>query len=123
MIVKLTGPLLYILLKMDPDNFKGYVVYEKERKVIYLVILRAINEMLVTSLLWYQKFKKDLKSIVFMFNNYDPCVSNRMVNEKQHTVRFHVVDIISSRSNHKVNNKFINWLNKNYGKLKKCTVS
>ena len=87
-IMKYTGALVDMLLKMDPDMFKGYVVYENGRKSVYLVILRAIRGMLVASLLWYHKFNKDLKSIVFVFNIYDPCVENSTVNEKQHTFNF-----------------------------------
>ena len=84
--MRITGELVDMILKLDPWDFKGYVVYEKVRKVIYVVVIRAIYGMLVALLLWYQKFKKYLKSIGFVFNKYDPCVVNRMVNEKQHTV-------------------------------------
>ena len=84
-IMKITGELVDMLLKLDPWDFKGYVVYKKVRKVIYVVVLRAIDGMLVALLLWYQKFKKYLKSIGSVCNKYDLCVVNRMVNEKQHT--------------------------------------
>ena len=45
-----------------------------------------------------------------------------MVNVKLHTVQFHVDIILSIHFNHKVNEKLLKWLNKKYGKLKKCTV-
>ena len=45
-----------------------------------MVILRAICGMLVTSLLLYQKFNKDLKSVVFLLNNYYPFVEKMMFN-------------------------------------------
>ena len=51
-----------------------------------MVVLRQIYGMLVALLLWYQKFKKDMNSIVFVFDNYDPCVENMIYNLKQHTV-------------------------------------
>ena len=44
--------------------------------------------MITASLLWYLKFKKDLENIGFKFNDYDPCIANRLVNGYQHTVRF-----------------------------------
>ena len=50
------------------------------------MLIREIYGMLVASLLWYKKFKKDLKSIGFAFNKYYNFVSTMMVNEKQHTV-------------------------------------
>ena len=50
-IMKITGELVDMLLKRDPDKFKGYVLYEKEINVIYVVVLREIYAMLVASLL------------------------------------------------------------------------
>ena len=45
-----------------------------------MVVLREIYVMLVASLICYQKFRKYLKSIGFLLNNYDTCVANMMVN-------------------------------------------
>ena len=72
-IMKLTGVLVDILLKMAPDIYKDYVTLENGKRVIYLNVLRAIYGMLVSALLWYKKFKKDLESIGFIFNPYDAC--------------------------------------------------
>ena len=74
--------------------------------------------MLTASLLWYLKFKKDLENIGFKFNDYDPCIANRLVNGYQHTVRFHVDDLLSSHVDPKVNDRFQVWLEKMYGKYK-----
>ena len=41
------------------------VVYERERKVIYVWVLRAIYGMLVAALLWYNKFKHKLEGVGF----------------------------------------------------------
>ena len=76
-------------------------MYEKEHKVLYVQVLQAIYGMLTASLLWYLKFKKDLENIGFKFNDYDPCIANRMVNGNQHTVRFHVDDLLSSHVDQK----------------------
>ena len=35
--------------------------------------------MLILALLWYKRFRQDLKKIGFEFNPYDPCVANRIV--------------------------------------------
>ena len=50
-----------------------------------------------------------------MFNSYDPCVCNRMIDGKQHTVRFHVDDLMSSHMDPKVNDEFLMWLNEMHG--------
>lgn len=122
-IMKITGVLVDFLLDIDPKTYGGYVVMENGRKVIYVLVLRAIYGMLVASLLWYKKFRKDLETIGFEFNPYDPCVANRIVNGKQQTIRFHVDDILSSHVNPKVNDKFLKWLNKHYGTVKKVVAT
>ena len=40
--MKIICALVYMLLKLDPEKFKVWVVYEKVRKVIYVVVIRAI---------------------------------------------------------------------------------
>ena len=81
------------------------------------MVNKAIYGMLVASLLWYEKFCKDLEGFGFEFNPYDPCVANKMVNGNQHTIRFHVDDVMSSHMDPKVNDEFHDWLNQNYGSL------
>jgi hypothetical protein len=114
-VMKITGYLVDILIKIDPELYKEKVVYEKGRRVLYVVVLKAIYGMLVAALLFYKKFRKDLESIGFKFNPYDPCVANRMIDDKQHTVRFHVDDLMSSHVDSSVNDKFKKWLNETYG--------
>ena len=60
-----------------------------------------------------------MESIGFKFNSHDPCVCNRNANNKQHTVRFHVDDLMSSHVDPKVNDDFENWLNEMYGNYSK----
>ena len=55
-------------------------------------------------------------------NGYDPCVANRTVNKTQHTIRFHVDDIMSSHKDAPVNGEFAKWANKKYGNLKEVTT-
>ena len=72
--------------------------------------------MLSAALLWYNQFRRDLEKKQFVFNPYDPCVANRQRHGSQHTIRFHVDDLMSSHVNRKVNDIFLKWLNKKYGK-------
>ena len=71
--------------------------------------------MLVAAILWYQKLRKDLESIGFKINPYNPCVANWMVKGKQQTVVFHVDDLKCSHMDKKVNSNFLNWLHQKYG--------
>jgi hypothetical protein len=114
-IMKLSGLLLDLLVELAPELYGPYVVMENGKKVLYLVVLRALYGMLVAALLWYRKFRSDLEEIGFEFNPYDPCVANRLVEGKQQTVKFHVDDLMSSHIDKQVNTNFLDWLNKKYG--------
>ncbi len=110
-----------MLIEIAPEIYKPYVSYEKG-KVLYVMMLKALDGMLVSSLLYYKKFRKDIKSIGFVINPYDPplcCKPNR----KQHTVTWHVDNLKSSHVDPKVNDEFLIWLEKKYapnkiGKIK-----
>ena len=75
--------------------------------------------MLQAALLWYSKFREDLESKGFKFNPYDPCVADRMISGKQHTIVFHVDDLKSSHEDKTVNDKFERWLQGKYGEHRK----
>ena len=104
--MKTTGVLVDMLVQLSPEIYGPYVVFEKQRKVIYVQVLKAIYRMLQAALLWYNKFRQELENEGFEFNPYDPCVGNRMENGSQHTIRFHVDDVMSSHINPKVNDDF-----------------
>ena len=114
-IMKITGPLVDMLIELNQALYGPYVVMEKGRKVLYVIVLRAIYGMLEAALLWYKKFKKELEEVGFKFNPYDPCVANRVVKKQQQTITFHVDDLKSSHKDPRVNDEFVIWLNKKYG--------
>ena len=74
--------------------------------------------MLQSALLFYKKFRKDLEEYGFIFNPYDMCVANKMVNGKQLTVTFHVDNVKASHKDPKVIDEFIKWVEKKYGNVK-----
>ena len=84
--MKITGVLVDLLVDIAPEIYGPHVVYEKGHKVLYVQVVRALCGMLVAALLWYKKFCADLESIGFTFNPYNPCVANRIIDGKQHTV-------------------------------------
>ena len=89
--------------------------------MLYVQVLKALCGMLIAALLWCNQFKGDLEKIGFEFNPHDPCVANRIVEGKHHTIRFHVDDLMSSHADKKINDNFYKWLNKmcgGYGEVK-----
>ena len=84
--MKITGVLVDMLVQLCPEIYGPYIVFEKQRKVIYVQVLKAIYGMLQAALLWYNKFRQELEKEGFEFNPYDPCLGNRMKNGLQHMI-------------------------------------
>jgi hypothetical protein len=104
-----------MLLKIAPDVYGPYMTTDKKGvKQIIVQSQNAIYGTMVASLLYYNKFCKTLKRHGFKINPYDPCVANRTVNGKQHTICFHVDDCKLSHEDSKVNDEFIEELRQEY---------
>jgi hypothetical protein len=114
-IMKIRGQLIDLLLEICPGVYDKYVVYEGNHRVLYVRMLKALYGMLISSLLFYKKFRADIESIGFEINPYDICVANRTVNGKQHTITWHVDDLKSSHIDPKVNDRFAKWCESTYG--------
>ncbi len=78
-------------------------------------MLKALYGMLVASLLYYKKFRKDIEAEGFMVNPYNLCVANCIIKGKQQTVTRHVKDLKSSHVDPTVNHEFYNWWEKTNG--------
>ncbi|MGC8483971.1 MAG: hypothetical protein ACP5OE_10060, partial [Thermodesulfobium sp.] len=94
--MKIIVVLVDLLVEIAAEVYKSFVTHEGNKKVVYVQVLRALYGMLVAALLWYKKFRSDLEQQGYIFNPYDPCVANKVVNNKQHTVRSHVDDLMSN---------------------------
>ena len=68
-IMKIRGILVDILCELDPI-YQEYVVNEKEQKVLYVCIMKAIYGLLVSAMLFYRKLKVDLTNYGFEINPY-----------------------------------------------------
>ena len=112
--MKLTGKAADILVQTAPELYRKYIANEKGKNVLYVEALKAIYGTLKAALLFYKKLVKDLKSIGFEVNPYDPCVANKMINGKQCTVVWHVDDLKISHVDAKENDKFVQWLREMY---------
>jgi hypothetical protein len=64
-MMKITGVLVDMLVKLNPELYGPHVVYERNRKVLYAQVIRAIYGMLEAVLLWYKKFQGELEQAGF----------------------------------------------------------
>ena len=116
-IMKIRGALVDILVEMNPEKYSQYVTIENRRQVVYVMMLKALYGMLESSLLYYKKFKKDIETIGFEVNPYDPSVANRNIWGSQHMICWHVDDLKSSHKDGAVNDEFLEWLSEKYGEV------
>ena len=94
--------------------YTKFVTVDNGQYVLYVYILKALYCLIKSALLFYKKLVKVLKEIVFRLNPYDSCVAKITVNEKQHTIVWHVDDIKSSHVDTKLNVEFILWTRDNH---------
>jgi hypothetical protein len=114
-IIKICGRLIDILIEICPGVYDDYVIEEGKHKVLYVKMLMVLYGMLISSILYYKKFQKDIESIGFEVNPYNICIANRVINRKQQTVTWHVNDLKSSHVDPKVSDNFHEWCEKVYG--------
>ena len=106
------------MIKTAPEIYCKYItINRKGETVLYVRALNAIYGIMKSALLFYQNFVGYLMTIGFELNPYDPCVANKIINEKQHTLVWHVDNIKSSHVEEKVVTRMEKWLRKKYARL------
>ena len=113
-IISINGLLLEYLDKLFPNKYSKYITYQSNTKRLYVEIKKAIYGMMLSSLLFYKYFQKDLESIGFVGNPYDICVAKRDIHGHQQTVTWHVDDVKVSHKSSKISNEFFNWCEQIY---------
>ena len=116
--MRLTGKLAELLVATAPKMYHPYVIYGKRNEaMLYVQLKKALYGFLKSALLFYEKLVKDLKSVGFKLNPYDPCVANDTINWQQMTICWHVDDLKVSHVDHRQVTKMIKWIERCYGKM------
>ena len=66
---------------------------ENVKSVLYVHLFKDIDGLIKVPLLFYKKTFNCLKEIGFSLNPYEPCTRNRILNQKQHTIVWHIDDV------------------------------
>ena len=104
-----------ILLEIDPGRYAPHATCKRGTRVLCVHILKAIYGMLMPGLLLYNKFRESVEEIGHEVNPCNPCVANKMVNGRQHTILWHANDLKSSHVDPKVNDAFCKWIDDKHG--------
>ena len=122
--VRFTGELVSMLLQIDNEMYKYYVMVEKGEQVMYMELLKALYSTLHAAHLFWQKLSKQLIDVWgFTPNRYDDCVVNKTINGHQMTVVWHVDDLKVSHMDAKEVEKFIKQMEEAFGEDTPLSVS
>ena len=114
--VRFTGEMVNMLLHIDYDKYKDYIVTERNDKVLYMELLKALYGTLRAACLFWEKLSKQLIDVWgFTTNKYDDCVVNKTINGHRMTVVWHVDDLKVSHVDKKEVGKFIKQMEEEYG--------
>ena len=116
-IMVLRGELCDLMVKVNPQLYRKYVINSKKgTPMLYVELYKSLYGLMRSALLFYRKLRKELEDYGFIFNPYDPCVANLDTESgNQLTVVFHVDDLkISCKEGWKIT-KFLLYLKNIYG--------
>ena len=122
--VRFTGEMVRMLLQIDEQMYREYVVIERGEQVMYMELLKALYGTLRAAQLFWQKLSKQLIDVWgFVPNKYDDCVVNKTINGSQMTVVWHMDDLKVSHVDDKEVGRFINQMEEAFGKETPLSVS
>ena len=84
MHVRIEGPMLDLLIKLDPAHYTKYIhTYPNGKKVLISEIRKAMYGTLNASLLFWTKLSGTLRDdMSFTVNPYNWCTMNKIINGK-----------------------------------------
>jgi hypothetical protein len=86
--IRLTGKMVELLLEIDHKIYEPFLVREQGEMIIYVELLKALYRTMRAA-----QLSRQLIDWGFAPNPYDSCVVNKMVDDKQLAVPWHVIDL------------------------------
>ena len=81
------GAMATLLEEIDPEYYKDFISTDKcGGKFMYAESKKAIYVTLEASLLFWAKLSKSLEEMGYQINEYDWCVMNKIIDNKQCTI-------------------------------------
>ena len=90
----LEGTIAEMIVNLDPTLYRKYIRENKQGKpMLYVKLRKALYGMLQAALLFWRLLSDTLMGWGFKLNEYDKCVTNKIINGKQCTIIWHVDDL------------------------------
>jgi len=117
-LMKIIGEEVKLFCELDP-SLEQFVTKEKNKDVLYVQLVRALNGCVQSALLWYELYSTTLKEIGFELNPYDLCVANTTIKGKQCTICWYVDDNKISHEDQEVVDSVIKKIETKFGSMSK----
>ena len=115
-LMLLKGKLVELMVQIDPQMYRKHIITSsKGETMLYVRLSKALYGLLQSALLFYRKLLSELEDFGFTVNPYDPCVSNKIINDSKMTVTWHVDDIKIPHKDSREVAKFIKHFGDIYG--------
>ena len=122
--MRFMGEMVSMLLQINNEMCKDYVMMERGEQVMYMELLKALYGTLCAARLFWQKLSKQLIDVWgFTPNKYDDCMVNKTINGHQMTVVWHVDDLKVSHIDVEEVDKFIKQMEEAFGADAPLSVS
>ena len=89
-------------------------------KVVYLKLQKALYGTIKAARLFFDNLSSTLSDMGFTPNPYDICVTNKIINDTQCTITWHVDDLKISHKDPTVVSNIIKEIEKVYGEMTVC---
>ena len=118
--IKLKGAVVTLLEEIDPEYYKDFIFTDKRgRKCMYAEAKKTIYGTLEASLLFWGKLSKRLEEMGYQINEYYWCVMNKIIDNKQCTILWHVDDLKTSHVDPAVVSSILADIDTELGRLQK----
>jgi hypothetical protein len=113
----MTNDAAKLLVEILPDTYKKFMISERGKDVIYLILKKALYGCMKLALLFWEHLSGKLIERDYKLNPYDSCVANKDINGSQMTIVWHVNNLKLSHVSETVLDEEIMWLETIYGSL------
>ena len=122
--IKLEGAMVHLLEEIEPEYYKYFIYTDKfGRKWMYTEAKKAIYGTLESSLLFWGKLSKSFEEMGYQRNENDWCVMNKIIDNKQCTILWHVDDLKTSHVDPAVISSILADIDAEYGNIAIMTIT
>ena len=115
--VVVDGALVDLLVQSNNKYAEFVHICKNGKKVVFMKLDKALYGTVRAARLFWENLSGKLRDYGFETNPYDPCVMNKIINDKQCTIVWHVDDLKISHVDSKVVDEMLAYLSSQFEEL------